>query len=312
LKISIDEIAMDGENFSSVINNNHKRIDLADYLDWDLLEVSGSIILREKTVERVLPEEINSDLPIRLTLALRAPNTHLRKAVWEKTGKVDVGKHKFEFKLKRENYFGKVGFKPYLIRTSKQETSVKHASHSGARLASARKWTIIFDKEEGVSEGHMEIRYEDFSELPSTDQCGKCLYHLSLEVPSKPILFINNEHEKIREVLDNKGTRGPYARLREVLFDHISTEVMTKLLLKALEDIDEDGEVRYDWEDEVLNPFIEEQYPDRENYQVRLSIRNEYWDEERSIVNLITNIQLFNQKNYTLKTHIEKLIGEVK
>ena len=223
-----------------------------------------------------------------------------------------VGEYCSEFKLQKDKLYGKVGLKPYLIRTSSQNKSEEHAGHAGARLASARKWTLILDKEEGVTAGHMEIKYENFSELPSTGNCEDCLYHLNLEVASEPMLYINKEHEKIRQVLDNKGTRGSYARLREVLFDHISIEVMIKLLLKAAGDIDEEGEVRYDWESEVLDPFIKEQYPEFDLYEARNHLKKYYWKEEGGVLELLNEIQLYNQKTYKLKTHIEKLIGEIK
>lgn len=259
LSIVIKSVELDADDVSDEIIGQYKRIDLADYLDWEKLNISGEIEVRKETLKSVIPEENYGSPPIRITLALRAPETHLRKAAWQEVENAGAGKHHFDFEIKRKNYYGKVELKPYLIRTNSQNVSEEYAGHAGARLASSGKWVLIFDKREGVTSGHMEIRYKDFSEILSTKDRSKCLYHLDLEVPSEPILYINKEHEKIREVLDNKGTRGAYARLRDVLFDHISSDVMTKLLLKAIEDLDEDGEVRYDWEDEVLKEFIKEQ-----------------------------------------------------
>ncbi len=104
LSIVVKSAELDGDDVSDEIIGQYKRVDLADYLGWEKLNISGEIEVQRQTLKSVIPEENYGSPSIRITLALRAPETHLRKAAWQEVENAGAGKHHFEFELKRKNY----------------------------------------------------------------------------------------------------------------------------------------------------------------------------------------------------------------
>jgi len=89
------------------------------------------------------------------------------------------------------------------------------------------------------------------------------LDHGSYERPRNPQLYLNREHPQVVEVLKQHGIHGGPPRLRDVLYDYIEHSVWTQLLMQTARDTSPDtGEPEYGWQEDVLDLFLDDLYPD--------------------------------------------------
>jgi len=113
---------------------------------------------------------------------------------------------------------------------------------------------------------------EDFSDYDSFPDENH-IHYLSLEAPRNPQLYLNREHPQVVEVLNNTGYTGGPPRLRDVLYDYIEHSVWTQLLLQTARDTSPDtGEPEYGWQEDVLDIFIDDLYPNFETTRRRFNL----------------------------------------
>jgi hypothetical protein len=152
-------------------------------------------------------------------------------------------------------------------------------------------------------------RIEDFGESDRFPD-NQHIHYLSLEEPRNPQLYLNSQHKRVIDILNNEGSVGGPPRLRDVLYGYIEHSVWTQLLLQTARDTDSDtGETEHGWEDDVLDIFLDDLYPDLEDEEAASQLATDV----RSVSDLpalMQKIEAAVHQQYDLPDDTTKLVEE--
>ncbi len=110
-------------------------------------------------------------------------------------------------------------------------------------------------------------------------------------------------------LLSDKGTRGPRARTRDVVFDLIEHSVWSQLFVHAALDLREAGESVYDWEDSVLRELLGGLFPSERTHLARRARLRAALDRGELPL-LLGKLDAVLQRRSKLVEHVEKLVDE--
>lgn len=270
LELTVESVEVSGErefdedDDTVQVVTSDRRISIVGVPQWDEVTIEGAVQIPQKVFNGTLPMDEREEPPVQLALATRCSRTILRRGLLnEDLGLTidDEGEYPFSLVIDRDDVRGEVEIKPYVVRSDHQSIDVDYASQAGDRLASTDSWTLKIDETEEDG-GFLHPRIEPFDRhdsFPDTEH----LHYLHFEDPSTPKLYLNANHGRLVDVLQNEGTRGADPRFRDVLYDYIEQSVWQQLLLRAASDIDtETGEPRHPWQEEVVELFEDELYPE--------------------------------------------------
>jgi hypothetical protein len=273
LNFSVESVEVVGEQEFDTSDDtvqlvrSDRRISIVGVPEWDEVTIGGTVEIPRKVFSGTLPREEREELPIELVVATRCSKTILRRGLSNDDHGISVdeeGEFQFSLTVERDDVRGEVEIKPYVVRAEHQSIDIEYASRTGDRLASTDSWILEVDEQEEDG-GFLHPRIEPFDRHDSFPD-GEHLHYLHFEDPSTPKLYLNANHGRLVDVLQNVGTRGADPRFRDVLYDYVEQSVWQQLLLRAASDIDaETGEVRHPWQEEVVELFEDELYPEIED-----------------------------------------------
>lgn len=308
LELEPKRCVLDDSRTVRSVNVARHLVDLSEYRFSDVA-VECSIELPKELIGTLFPPAERSRPPVRLVLAVRCPQTRLRRSIDVPLAGSGGSGFAVNVRLRRSDVVGSVELVPYLIRAKDASDGAAdgYATARGARLASSRPWEIRFEALRPPIGAHLDIRYANFRED------GKAVFHYpenlyQLDCESdNPILWLNLDHARISETLDSNANVGARARMRDVFFDLISQAVWTRLFLKAAHDVRETDEPPYDWEQSVLSNFLPALYPSEANHESRLSqLRDEISRGDESFI--LGRLDAVLQSRLDVVKHMTKLV----
>jgi hypothetical protein len=274
---------------------------------WHRAELRVEVLVPADVVRRVLPVQEREALSIPVLLALRCDETRLRKGFLDAGPGLEGGASSFVLALEHEELFGSAELQAFLVRGQEARPGQRgYARLKGARLATARAWTLSVDRRHRFEGRYLEIRYRRFAEdavIPPHDRSN--LYLLEHDQPW-PILWINADHEAVTAVLDSRASVGGQARLREVIFDLVAAPVWTQLFLRAAGDVVGQGEAAYEWEERVLEVLLGDIYPALPAAARRQALQEDWQD----LPLLLSRLDAALQRRSQLCAHLGKLVEE--
>ena len=288
LDLAITGCTLDSEREVDIESGN-RAISLTTLAEWETATISGTIDVPADVTEYVFPDDEQDSPPGKLFVAIRCRNTILRDREIIEPDSVTPGEYEFGFDLDRDLIRGGVELQPYLVRSSERgHVDGRYSTEAGTRLASDEYWMIEIDQSE-LPEGLMRPIVENFSEhggLPSSDH----LHYLDLSEADRPQLYLNGDHGAIINVMESRGPTGPDARMRDVIYDQIENAVWPQLIIRTATDINEEGETRHGWQDDVLEMFHDKLYDeDIDITEAALNLREDVQDGDR-LVSLMQSI----------------------
>ncbi len=293
-----------GDSFEQP-DSQRRLIAIEDYKDWNTASLYGTVGIKDNVWDLVLPEHERGNPPVEICIALRCYETYLRESF--KDIKITFPTDRlFEVKIPIEKSMlsNTAEVSANLLRTANGRSDIGdgYAALKGTAVAGCRSWEIRVDPPKLSSGNYLDIRYTRFE-----DEKKKRLYEVSSDSPS-PILWLNKDNNQIANVLNSKAPRGITARMRDVFFDMISYSVWYQLMLQAAENIDENGELVYEWEYAVLEDFLPGLFPDIDLESARI----EFAEAVRSdgICILMQQIDELLQDKIEYKKQMSKLIQE--
>jgi hypothetical protein len=268
LDFSIESCELDFGEAPSV-SDGRRFVSLEDETSWGRATLRCELTVPEQTLDTVFPDDESGEWPGRLIVAIwcRAAIGRAKRDI--ASSPLQPGTHEFNIPLQRDELRGDVGVQPFVVRDTTRSEVENYAVRTGMWVASSRPWTVRIDE---PYEGGSLLRplIEPFEEYPHfpDDQ----LHYLSLEEPASPQLFLNGDHELVVSVLSHDAsTTGAQARLRDVLYDHITVSVWSQLLLRAIDDFDGETEsFQYEWETNAFERFAEHLFEDTEDHEEAL------------------------------------------
>ncbi len=291
------------------LDEDDQFLSLVDEGSWETLELEGTVTVDQDTVEDVFPFDEWEETPGRLALVKENPLAMNRDRQILADSPFDGGTYEFTLCINRDDHRGRVKIKPFLTRTKKGGSSgSKHASKVGARVADALSWIIRLDEKEDGGSLLMPI-IEDFSDYDSFPDENH-IHYLNLEAPRNPQLYLNREHPQVVEVLNNTGSTGGPPRLRDVLYDYIEHSVWTQLLMQTARDTSPDtGEPEYGWQEDVLDIFLDDLYPDLGDDEAAIQLAEDVRSHV-DIPDLVQRVERAVHQHYDIPADTTNLIEE--
>lgn len=305
LEVEVHAVVLDGQRDVESIEPERRLVTIEE-AGWSEAIVRGSVRVPPDLVDRVYPSAERRAPPTRLCMVVRCAVTRVRRAIDLDAPLEPGASFAFELRLERGEAFGTVQLVPFLLRSaSASDSEAGFAGSVGSRLASARPWIVRLDRARDPAGEFLDTRYHPFSTDPQLRPYAAALYRL--EVSEQPTLWINTDHARIASVLEQEGTRGTNARLREVVFDHISQGVWTQLFVQAAMDLQQ-GELVFPWEDTVLRELLPGVVEGR-THKTRLEFLLQALSRSE-LPHLLSRLDAALQERDRLVEHIEKLIED--
>ncbi len=282
LDLTVTNYLLDGESSDDRgdLYEGRQSISLVDDGDWKTLTIEGSIGVTQETIESVFPGDEWDDPPARLAVVITCPESISRCAEMLTDHTVEEKTYEFTIELNREDYRGDVFFIPFLVRGEERLTGVANrATKVGARLADGEPWRVTLDRgpDDGGLLQPLVEPFGDHEKFPDDTH----MHYLDMDEPRNPQLFLNADHPTIVQVLNNEGSTGGPPRLRDVLFGYIEHGVWMQLLLRTAQDVDEDtAETKFNWQEDVIDLFYEELYPDLDREEATVQLGKDASDVE--------------------------------
>lgn len=270
LSLRLAEVFVDERDARAHVDEAQQLIDLSGNSTWNEVRLTLGVTFDPTLLMKLIPEGEWHVPPVELVARLRSKRARLRRSVAFNLGTWTEGSARQTVTVRRDELRHELEITPILVRSLGREPGTSpHAWQPLARLAEGRPWTVRVDKGEVRNRQHLDIRFHDFSELPQTQAQPDSLYYLDCDGPD-PILWLNNRDHEVAVVLQAKGTAGPVARSRDVLFAQIQVAVWQQLFGRAAAGV-RDGEVEKSWQRAVLERWLPELMPDLADQESRLN-----------------------------------------
>jgi len=307
LEFTITDCTLDNDHKVD-IRSSSRLIQLTSLTEWDHATVKGIVDVSEDLVNYVFPDDEQDDPPGTLFVAIRCRQTILRDREIVKYDSIPAREYPFEFDLERAMIRGGVELQPYLVRgDDRSEVDGRYATDIGARLASSDEWLLEIDDTD-LPDGLLRPLIENFSEkseLPSGDH----LHYLDMSDADRPKLYLNGDHSAIINVMESRGSTGPGARMRDTIYDLVEASVWPQLIIRTATDINQDGETRYDWQDDVLDLYHDKLYDGADVEEAAMNLREDVSDEDQ-LVTLMQHIDEAVQQKTEPPEQLIKLLEE--
>lgn len=242
----------------------HRTVDLQAVPDADHFVVTLRAVLADNVLETVLPEAERDDPPVDLVVALRGITARRRTSIRLTTedGLTWNGSVAFA----KRDLFGTLDAVPALVRTTLGDNP-DYGEHLGATLATGEAVCLLVDKPPTALGDYLAVEFEDFSVTRKPH--AKCFYLLDTS-GDPPVLLLNKAIPEFKDVMVAKGNKGRTVRVRNAMFDSITSQVWTSLVggvlaklgIMAASDPGADALERLaDWEVRVLNLWAQKLKP---------------------------------------------------
>lgn len=232
-----------------------QRVIALDGEPWRRARLRYRVGIPERTLRAVLPESEHGAPPAELVLVVRCAQTRLRRSVRAMSPPIVEAQAEGILDLRQDDCGGEIEITPFLLRGRAGTPVDGYAFRRGARLASARPWLLRIEPARAPSGRFLDVRYRSFGQDAWLAAFQRNLYRLECDQDA-PVLWINADHDKIAAVLDERGTVGRKARLRDVFYDLIAHGVWTQLFVRAALDARPGREPSYGWQDAVLRLLL--------------------------------------------------------
>lgn len=221
----------------------HRRTDdtLDAYSDVNspfILEVTVNPDLDE--LAACLPSGAKAEKEIEVCLATRSVSSRTREEVV--TG--DLGPATLALELNPAQHMGRVDV--YLVARLRTELppTLGFAHLKSSALSSQLVTSVWFDEPPTFSGDSIEIIWRDFDEDPLLEDG----HIFAIGLKERPVIYLNEAQSvsPLRSALENKGTHGPLARIRDSVFQQIIHQAWTSILghcfIEILRHEDDDAE----------------------------------------------------------------------
>lgn len=293
------------------LDSGQTYIDLSpdnDTQPWNIASLCGQITIPDKVVTKVFPQGEREVPPAKLYITVQCHDTIYRDRVDISSSPTESGTYDVTIKLDRDDVRGDVVLHPYLVRVEEGIHDGSYASSQNVRVASGQSFIAIVDRSDNEESSRIdgeEVSFSKSDHLPDGDK----LYHVDFRNEARPKLWINADHPRITDVLQTKGSVGAEPRMRDVILDQITYGVWTQLIVRAATAVDDEGEVKHEWQQTVLESFARDMYDTDSVNEAALSLQRETSDPNK-LPHLMTRIDKELQKYINPRKQLINLMEE--
>ena len=197
------------------------RLDLTQWSGADALDLILRVEFDAGLAERLVPPSERSDPP--LLVVVRASSIEGRSRGLVAAAPISDGSLVKRIELHHEDARGVVTLEPLVVRKldASAHAAIGFAAHPGAIVA--RGAAISLDIDRTPSAGStLDVRYTSFSasddELFTKYAKDPFLVDLRDELP---VVFLNQDVERLREIMDSEAATGHARRVRDAIFSMV-------------------------------------------------------------------------------------------
>jgi hypothetical protein len=286
-----------------------------------VLELSGerfntaalrlAVTVEAALLEASFPPDERAHPPGRVVVLATCAATRVRRSIILSDGVLAAGRLEGTIELYARDLSGTMELVPMLLRsTERVGADDGYASAAWTRLASGRAIEVRIDAARPLHGEYLDIRYESFAEKgPPQFTYASALYQLDCNGDA-PVLWLNTDHQRVAAVLEAAGTVGRAARLRDLLFQHMSVSIWTQLFWRSAHAVVETSETLYEWQDAVLARLLPKLYRDVPDPESRIEALREELDQDRAD-DVTARLDLVLQDDLEIATRAERLAEEL-
>jgi hypothetical protein len=266
------------------------------------------VVVPERTLHAVLPAGEHPLAQAEVVLAVRCAPTRLRRTHHVLRAPLHDTLSNGVLELGAGECSGAVDIVPYLVRASTVAATPGYAHQRGARLAGARPWQVRVQPVPASAGRFLDVRYRSFEQDRGFAAVAHNVYRLDCDQDA-PVLWINADHAKIAAVLDDRGSTGRKARLREVFYDLIAHGVWVQLFMRAASEVRELEDTTYAWQDGVLRQILPVVFATLRTHAERVSALRRLLADDLGL--LLDRVDAALQARAELSTHMSSLAEEL-
>lgn len=314
LEWTIDECELaDGTELPVNDTDGRQSVSLLTQRDWGTATFSGTVTVPDDVYEAVMPQSdrgSGADPPTELAIIVHSRDSILRdaKPVASPDG---PGEYEFAIDLDHDRIYGAVKLTPALVR-SEPGDEPGYGTDVGKRLAAGMPAAITVDLTKSTY-GLLHPKRRKFSKHDDMPP-GSHLVHLELDGEESPQLYLNDDYSEVLDVLDTDVNQGYDARIRDLAFDVIESQLWPQLVAVVATDVSVDGELDEQWQKDVVDAIAKPVYGEEVGLcKAALQLREDCNDRAAN-ARLQRDVEDFVQADTEVAapTHLQALIGLIK
>jgi hypothetical protein len=222
------------------------------------------------TAERVVPPDEVPEPAVRVAAVVRSIPSRLRRLV--DLTQDDAGGFRAAVSLPRTALHQSFTVSPVLVRAAGRPAVDGFGCHTGSLLADGDPVQILLEEPPTPPGGYLDVEFEDFRESGSPLRRSRPKVLVAIDVTGEfPKLWLNSGIPNLQEVMNTRARRGARARIRDAMFQSVTSQVWTSLLFMSLGSLAsaiEDGvdaqaalDELVDWQKRVIHFWAPKIYP---------------------------------------------------
>jgi hypothetical protein len=314
LEWTIDECELaDGTELPVDDTDGRQSVSLLTQQDWGTATFSGTVTVPDDVYQAVVPPSdrgSGADPPTELAIVVHSRDSVLRdaKPVASLAG---PGEHEFAIDLEHDRIYGAVKLIPALVR-SEPSDEPGYGTDVGKRLAAGIPAALTVDLTKSTY-GLLHPKRRNFSkhhDMPPESH----LVHLELDGEESPKLYLNDDYSDVLDVLDTDVDQGYDARIRDLGFDVIESQLWPQLVAAVATEVSVDGELDEQWQEDVVDAIAEPIYGEDVGLREAALQLREDCNDRAANARLQRDIEDFVQANTEVDapTHLQALISLIR
>lgn len=257
--LDVVKVVVDGVEQSEVVQRPSLAIDMVGQPDWVTIATTVEMDIPQDDIATVIPPAELGTRPYKVILVLHCMSVDGRQTVSRSAHElqqgISDGLWRGTFELKRRDVGGIIRIRGFAVRSSElPSVAPGFASEIGARLVSSKEWTLLIDRPQAPPGEALDIRWESFrsSAIASLRDVSTAVYALNLDDTEHPILYLNEDVQDLKAVLNSAASSGRTSVIRDTVFCSIAQPVWLSLILAAAIGSDDDAPPEQGWRASVL------------------------------------------------------------
>lgn len=257
-----------------------QRVSLLSLRGWETAILEGSVTLSAAVYDGVVADPDDGDRPDADIVMIVHCREAIHRGSQETASAVAPGTYDFTVKIDRDEVYGTVTLTPSLVLAESAAADDDKATDRGARLADGPSATVAVDltRQRRNLLHPKRRRFSKNDALPPEDH----LIHFEVEGDDAPQLYLNDDHEEVVDVLDTDVHTGYDARIRDLGYDILESQLWPQFVALAAAGVDPTtGETQEDWHADVIRQLRGPVYDeDRSVAEVAMELHDDIQDPE--------------------------------
>lgn len=213
-----------------------ERLDLTEWHGDGHVSLNLEVVFDPKAVAQLVPESERPSPPLRVVVRAKSIEGRYRAVVLDDTPASSpvTGVVTLDYDEAR----GSLTLEPVLVRASAAPNATAgFAAHAAGLVGRGEPIVVDIDRGPASLGRTLDVRYTAFSVRAVEDE----LFEVNDKRPflvdmrgENPVVYLNEEIESLRQIMDSKAKTGSARRIRDIMFTSVVTQGWTALGMAAM------------------------------------------------------------------------------